>query len=323
MATPTPVLTARVDSLKGLLVNSPQLETFWYEDRGQGTQFRFSGNERLPAFRELSLRSYDWNHSSAAVYKHWDFSEIRHLEMVDVPLGPFLNSVLFSDFQELETLRLDDFSMHVPNGRRNTTRGQYILIKQIRALTDLKMTCHTQSFPVDGISQHAPSLQSLRFRDYMGFSDEHRRCPTMDIEDLDILSRKLVNLRTLELDMDERLCEPHHFLRTCCNFRQVHTLTLHTQTVLNAREHVDPNRDPDHEIAMQRLAALVRDKQGAPWRSIIINVGGWKPLLVRRLSAPWRKLNTRGVFAERCFVMEKQNNGALAVREVFPTRSVP
>ncbi|KAI3327141.1 F-box domain-containing protein [Xylariaceae sp. AK1471] len=323
MATPTPPLTARVESLKGLLVNSPRLETFWYEDRGQGTQFRFSGNERLPALKELSLRSYDWNHSSSAVYQHWDFSEIRRLELVDVPLGPFLSSVLFTDFQDLETLRLEDFSMHLPDNRRDTTRGQYILIKQIRALIDLKMTCHTRFFAVDGILQHAPSLQSLSFRDYVGFSDEHSRCPTMRIEDLDSLSRRLINLRTLEIDMDERLCEPHHFLRALCNFRQLHTLTMHTQTVLNALQDADTNIDPDHERAMQRLAALVRDKQGTPWRSIIINVGGWKPLLVRRASASWRRQNSRGVFAERCFVMEKQESGVLAVREVLPTGSVP
>jgi hypothetical protein len=293
----------------------------WYDDRGQGTHFEFSGNERLPAFKELHLRSYNWNHSSAAVRKHWDFSEIRRLEMVDVPLIPFLSSILFSDFQQLETLRLDDFSTHLPDRRRDTTRGQYILIKQMRALVELKITCHTQSFPVDGILEHARSLQSLRFRDYVGFGDSHRRCPTISVEDLDTMSRELVNLRALEVDMDERLCDPQHFLQILCGFRELTTLTLHTQTVIDPLEDVDPNTDPDHERVMQILSVLVRGKQGLWWRSLTINVGGWKPIMVRRLSAPWREQNSRGVYAERCFVVERKGDGALALHEELPTEA--
>ncbi|KAI0434807.1 F-box domain-containing protein [Xylaria sp. FL1042] len=320
MASPTPPLTARVESLKGLLLNSPRLETFSYDDRGQGTRFEFSGNERLPPFKELSLRSYDWNHSFAATRQHWDFSRIRHLEMIDVPLNPFLNSVVFADFQHLETLHLDDFSMHLPDTRRDTTRAQYSLIKQVRALVDLQITCDIESFPIDGILQHAQSLQSLRFRDYTGFSDENCRCPTMNIKDLDIMSRKLINLRILELDMDEKNCEPHHFLHALCNFRQLNTLTLHIQTVLNPLQDIKMNVDLDRERVLQILS-LVQSKRPPSWRSITINVGGWKPIMVRRLSASWRELHSRNLYAERCFTMEKQENGVHSVHEEFPIRA--
>ncbi|KAI1131045.1 F-box domain-containing protein [Nemania abortiva] len=317
MATPTPLLTTRVGSLKGLLLNSRQIETFWYDDRGQGTQFEFSGNERLPPFRELHLRSYDWNHTATTVRKHWDFSQIRCLEMANVPLGPFLRSVSFVDFRNLEVLRLDDFNVHLPDTRWDITKGLYILIRQIRGLVDLKFTCDTQSFPIDGILQHAQSLRSLCFRDYTGFSDEHRRCPTLKLEDLDTMSYALVELRVLELDMDEKRCEPHHFLRVLCNFRRLSTLTLHTQTILDPLEDTDTSTDLDFERSMQFLS-LLQAKQGIPWRSVTINVGGWKPLMVRRFSAPWREQNNRGVYAERCFVMERQENGALIVREQLP-----
>ncbi|KAI1423896.1 F-box domain-containing protein [Xylaria sp. FL1777] len=318
MATPSPPLTARVGSLKGLLLTSPRLETFWYDDRGQGTRFEFSGNERLPPFRELCLRSYDWNHSVTAVRQHWDFSKIRRLEMVDVPLSPFLGSVVFADFQHLKTLRLDDFSMHLPDRRRDTTRSQYVLIKQIQALVNLQITCDIESFPVDGILQHAQSLQNLHFRDYTGFADEYRRCPTIDIKDLDIMSRELVNLHTLELDMDEMRCDPRQFLYILCNFRRLHTLTLHIQTVLNPLRDMDTDVDLDYERAMQILS-LVQSKRPGSWRSVTINVGGWQPIMIRRLSAPWRELYSRGLYAERCFVMEKQENGVLTVREKLPT----
>lgn len=319
MATPMPPLTARVGSLKGLLLNSPRLDTFSYDNRGQGTQFEFSANERLPPFKELRLRSYDWRHCPDTVRRHWDFSAIRHLEMVDVPLCPFFDSVSFEDFRELESLRLDDFSMRLPAKRQDTTRGQYTLIKQTRALVDLRITCDIQSFPIDGILKHARSLRHLRFRDYTGFADEYNRCPTIEVEDLDTLSRKLANLDVLELDMDERCCQPGHFLRTLCNFRQLHTLTLHTQTVMDPLDDIESEIDRDHERAMQILALLIQCKQTAvPWRSITINVGGWKPIMVRRLSAPWQRRHSHGLYAERCFIMERQDDGAITVREELP-----
>lgn len=320
MAAPTPPLTARVGSLKDLLLNSRRLETFWYEDRGRGTKFEFNGNERLPPFEELYLRSYDWNHSAIAVRQHWDFSKIRRLDMVDVPLKPFLNSVSFADFQHLEALRLDDSSMHLPDIQRDTTRGQYILVKQIRGLEELSLTCDTQSFPIDGILQHRQSLRSLHFRDYTGFTDEDSRCPTIRAEDLDIMSRALINLRALELDMDEKRCEPQDFLRAICNFRQLDTLTLHVQTLLDPHEDNDTIIDLDYERAMQTFS-FVGGKQGAPWLSITIVVGGWRPIMVRRLSALWRMQNDRGVYAERCFVMERLDNDLLAVSEKLPTRA--
>ncbi|KAI0862899.1 F-box domain-containing protein [Xylaria cubensis] len=317
MATPTLPLTARVESLKGLLLDSPRLETFRYNDRGQGTQFEFGGNERLPAFKELSLRSYDWKHNLTTVQQHWDFSEIRHLEMIDVPLGPFLNSVCFEDFRHLHTLYFEDFSAHLVNRRPDTTRAQYLLIKQIRALIDLQITCHIHSFPIDGILQHARSLKSLRFRDYTGFADERRPCPTVKIEDLYIMSHELVNLHTLELDMDERYCEPHHFLHTLCSFRQLNTLTIHIQTALDPLKDIDINIDLDRERAIYILSLLLQGKQTASWRSVTINVGGWKPIMMRRMSVPWRQLHNRGLYAERCFVMD----GTFAVREEPPIRA--
>ncbi|KAI0503017.1 F-box domain-containing protein [Xylaria bambusicola] len=319
-ATPTPPLTARVESLKGLLVNSPRLETFWYDDRGQGTRFELRGNERLPPLRDLSLRSYDWNHGPNTVRRHWDFSEIRHLELVDVPLGPFLNSVLFTDFRHLKTLRLDDSSMHLPNRPRDTTRGQYALIKQIKALDDLQTICDIESFPIDGILQHAKNLQSLRFRDYTGFSDEDRHCPTLDLNNLITMSQTLNNLHTLEIDMDSKRCElQQDFLLALCNFRRLGTLTLHTQTVVNPFKHAKTSNDLDHEKAMQ-IFSFLHSKKSTPWRSITIIIGDWKPIMVRRLSARWRELGSRGVHAERCFVMEKKQDDSLAVYEKSPIR---
>lgn len=56
-----------------------------------------------------------------------------------------------------------------------------------------------------------------------------------------------------------------------------------------------------------------------PWRSVTVNVGGWKQVMVRRLSEAWKRQNENGVFAERCFVLERNaGTGELSVREEMP-----
>ncbi|KAI1092848.1 hypothetical protein F5B19DRAFT_492071 [Rostrohypoxylon terebratum] len=87
--------------------------------------------------------------------------------------------------------------------------------------------------------------------------------------------------------MDATLCEQGMFLRTLNNFLQLETLVLHTQTVLQTSEESQ------------------RGKKGRPWRSGTVNVGGWKSVMVRRISEIWHQQNRCGFFAERCFVVEK------------------
>ncbi|KAI0476440.1 F-box domain-containing protein [Xylariaceae sp. FL0804] len=362
MGPPTPPLINRLESLKRLLLESRRLESFYYNDRGQGTGFSFAGNERLPAFKDLTLRSYDWNHDSETVQRHWDFSQIRHLNLISVPLFPFLTSVSFADFYQLRTLHCEDYSAHLADRRREATCGLYALVRRVRALHTLKITCHTLRFPLDGLLQHGGSLRALRFRDHVGFGDEERRCPTLRAGDVARLARSLVHLGALEIDMDAALCDeeeeeeedddddddddhgsgPLVFVRALARFPRLHTLVLHTQTVIrpgigeddedededdgggdDAAATADRDRDRDREAAMRYFSALVRGKQeeggGVPWRSVTINVGGWRRVMLRRMGETWRELNRRGIYAERCFVLERSPAGEIAVREEMPT----
>ncbi|KAK8099408.1 uncharacterized protein PG998_012649 [Apiospora kogelbergensis] len=315
MGNPTPPLTTRLESLKQLLLHSRRLDTFHYNDRGQGTRLEFADGERLPAFQELVLQSYDWNHTAQDVARHWDFSRLRLLKLIDVPIFEFLRSVPFDRLLDLEELHCEDFSAHLPDRRRQATEGLYVLCRQIRALQRLKITCHVEYFPVDALLRHAKTLEVLRFRDHIGFGEEYRGCPTVWIDDLVKLSRSMVYLHTLELDMDITMCDPPLFLHGLCGFSRLHTLTLHVQTVISTLEDLPPNTDRDYEAAMKTFSILVRGKQGATWRSITINVGGWRRHLVRRLDAGWRALNEQGIYAERCFVLERNTENQMMVRE--------
>ncbi|KAL7621205.1 hypothetical protein AAE478_008522 [Parahypoxylon ruwenzoriense] len=333
MTCPILPLTTRLRSLKQLLLKARQIETFHLRDRGQGTRFSFEGDERLPAFEDLFLRSYDWDHSADVVQNHWDFSRLRRLTLVDVPLFQFLRSVPYAELRQLHTLHLEDFNTHLPDRCQEATESLYMLMEQIRALRSLKVTCHTSLFPVGILLRHAASLQELSFRDYVGFGDEGRRCPTMQVEDLTLLSRGLVNLFALELDMDTAaLGDPSAvvaFLRALCEFPRLGALVLHTQTVLRVPDGEDEGDDDDDRMygdgdsdygaATQTFMTLVDGKRVASkqaWKSITINVGGWRPVMVRRLGEAWRERNRRGVFAERCFVLEMGAcDGEMVIRE--------
>ncbi|KAM0280138.1 hypothetical protein ACHAQH_004210 [Verticillium albo-atrum] len=330
LASPAPPLTTRLNSLKQLLLLSRRLEIFHYEDRGQGTNFKFAPSERMPAFKELVLKSYDWNHTREDVARNWDFSKLESLDLVSVPIFNFLVSVNFHDLANLQRLHCEDYSAHqLTDKRQDATQGLYLLVKKhIRALQTLSLTCHVSAFPLDGILAHASTLQVLRFRDHVGFGEEDRRCPTLWPADLEILGHRLPFVHTLEIDMDIALCDPPEFLRAICAFKKLHTLTLHVQTVLHPLEVVHPGMDRDHDAAMRTFGYLMQCKQDAearappghgprPWRRMTINVGGWRRFMVRRFSAAWRRQNEQGVFAERCFVLERNgdNSGHMTFRE--------
>ncbi|KAF4977040.1 hypothetical protein FZEAL_6378 [Fusarium zealandicum] len=320
LANPTPALSTRLNSLKRLLVETPQLKTLHFEDRGQGTSFAFSPGDRMPALVNLLLRSYDWCHTADDVRKHWDFSRIKSLELVSIPVFHFLRSVSFEDFSHLHTLHVEDYSAHLPDKREDATAGLYLLVKNnIRALEVLNITCHTRLFPVDAIMVHRHSLQVLRFRDHVGFSEDDQSCPTLCSSDLVLLSQRLKHVHTLELDMDVRMCDPAAFLKAVCLFPAVNTLTLHIQTMVRPFDDSAPDSDCDYNAAMSTFRWLIYEKgrTGAPtgWKRIVINVGGWRRVMVRRLGSAWRRQNDMGIYAERCFVFERDLSGNMAVRE--------
>lgn len=319
LTSPSPTLSTRLGPLKRLLLQSSRLRTLHYEDRGQGTSFNFQPGERMPPLTHLLLRSYDWKHSTQDVKEHWNLSQLESLELVSVPVFNFLSSIPFNNLANLNTLHVGNYS-HLSDRRQEATNGLYLLVKNhIQALEVLDITCHTKLFPLNAILKHQHSLKVLRFRDHVGFADDDGQCPTLCADNVDLLSRNLTCVHTLELDMDVGGCNPTDFLRAICAFPALHTLTLHVQTVVQPLEDQVPGGvDRDHEAAMQMLRLLVQTRQqalGMSWRRITINVGGWKRVMVRRLGGAWHRLNEMGIYAERCFVMERDDDNRLEVRE--------
>lgn len=316
-----PPLTTRPDSLKRLIMQCPHLQTLHYEDLGIGTSFSFLEAERMPPVDDLVLKSYNWNHSPEEVAKHWDFSSIQSLKLVNMPVSNFLNSIYLPDFTSLHTLKVEDYGGHLQDMRPSATRRLHDLVKHhVQALETLDITCHTQIFGIDAIRKHGNTLRVLRFRDHVGFEDDGKPCPTLGVEDLVLLGARMLFMHTLELDMDEAMCNPHDFLGVLCSFHSLHTLTLHVQTRIRPSQRVDPSTDPDYEAALETFNYLVglrkQKRPHVPWRCVTINVGGWRRAMVRRLGYEWKRRNEQGVFAERCFVLEKEvGDGRYGIRE--------
>lgn len=361
-----PPLTTRLEPLKRLLLRARNLRALHYWDSGQGTRFSgFAPGERLPAFEELTLQSYDWDHDAAFTAAHWDFSRLRELKLIDVPDHPFLTAVPPHALRELQVLWFhsipylssspfqsrEDRESHdkeVTDLLANLTLG-------IRALRELEITCHVRLFSarcvVDQdetmgacrgvLLRHAPTLRVLRLRDHVGFDDSLRHCPTLRAVDLGVLACHLTNLRELDLDLDLLDSDrPESFMKELCEFPRLEALTLHMRTTMmypadflsmelqseSDAEHGDSNTltrprparrfDGDHEAVRQWFETLVQGKEArrqrgdktVPWRRIKFVVGGWRNVMVRRTDLVWRELNKRGVYAEHCFLFERDPN---------------
>jgi hypothetical protein len=194
-----------------------------------------------------------------------------------------------------------------------------LIRNHVRALEVLDVTCHTDLFPIDSILRHGGSLRELRLRDYVGFRHDDDRCPTLRPEDVALLGRGLPFVQTLELDMDAALCCPSEFLEGVGAFPMLQALILHVQTLVRASETDDVARDRDYEAAVQTFNLLLRQREKAnpnlPWKTIMINVGGWRRVMTRRTGAEWRRMNAKGIFAERCFVLKRDEAGGFNVTE--------
>ena len=312
LARPTPPLTTHLASLKSLLMRARNLEVFHYQDRGQGTQFDFQEGERLPPFKDLRLRSYDWDHSAEGVRDHWDFSKLGNLVLDSVPTLSFLKSIDLDGFPKLRGLEIDDWSPHRPNGRVEATRLLGIWVEEyLQNLRSLKITCDVQSFPCSALLAHKDTLEVVHLRDHAGFRDDSKLCPTWDSQVLGNVAKQMKRVHTLVIDFEHRQNDTSAFLEAILGFPHLKQLKIHTQTSAGrhtAHASAQVRHDVDHDTAWKMATALNQhriDNDMAPFIEITINMGDWKPIMVRRLGARWRALNEKGIFAERCFVVRR------------------
>ncbi|KAK3396151.1 hypothetical protein B0T20DRAFT_262796 [Sordaria brevicollis] len=306
--------------LKKLLLRTPLLEIFHYIDcrgpRVPARQFNFEEGQRLPPFKDLMLKNYDWKHNAEEVNLHWDFSRIRSLALLMIPVYKFLQSVPASELAQLQHLHAEDYSEPTEHlNPKLATEGLYALVKKhIKSLQTLNISCITQYFNIDALLVHAKSLTKLVFRDHSVSSNSRQHCPVLSAQSLGILSKSLTLLESLEIDMDHRTF-PEACLLALCQFSRLHTLVLHTQTVIETDSNHRPGQDPDLTRAYDCFTMLVKKRLGpTKWQRVVINVGGWQardanPRDGRENSEAYTYYGT--CVSQRCFVLEASASGEM------------
>lgn len=311
LAAPALPLTSSLDPLRQLLLRTPKLESFHYRERGQGATFQFKRGEKLPAVKDLLLQSYQWTHSATAVEQHWQLSNLTSLQLIDVSLLRFLNSVRFEDLAGVTRLVFEDNIAHMDEDNREQAAelmGE-LIHSHITSLKSLELTCSMPSLRMESILQHSKTIEHLKLRDHTGFEEDGNFCPSIHPESLAILSTSLSSVTSLELDMDTTLCDPVAFLHAVSGFPKLQDLTLHVQTVLTSYEETPLDQDRDYGAAISTLKLISQRREqlrSSLLRKLTVNVGGWRPVMIRRISAAWKKKNEDGIFAERCFTFERK-----------------
>ncbi|KAJ3491881.1 hypothetical protein NLG97_g5511 [Lecanicillium saksenae] len=336
-----PLATCRA-LLKRMLLRATNLQTFDYQVYGCSAAFEFCGEEKLPPIKNLLLGSYSWNHAAEDVQRHWEFSRIETLRLTSVPIRAFLTSVSMDDFANLHTLQVEDRDVYLDKAEADkiTDILARFIGDHIRGLTHLDITCNVRRLPVEAITRHRHSLQYLRIRDNIGFEEDGDMiCPTLSTSDIAVLADGLRHLQMLELDVDTAMCDPVEFIQAIAGFRKLRELTVHTRSVATSTTrtslshhlpaHPDDQSRGDgeataapHDSALYTAVGLLRsilDRQnkiagleqgelpGPLLKRVTINMRGWRPVILRRVAAARKRRNRHGIYAERCFVFERQD----------------
>ncbi|KAK4215835.1 hypothetical protein QBC37DRAFT_114833 [Rhypophila decipiens] len=300
---PTAVCAAEphLPSLKELLLASKSLEVFRYRDNEKTpTRFYFDQGERLPAFKELTLRSYDWTHGVEEAALHWDFSKIRSLELVSVSAFNFFSSVScrLGDFANLHTLRVDDSGIiqhhHRSNGDESREQSQeaaaasiiHSLIRDhIHALHSLHLTVDIASFPIDALLRHSGTLKRLIFRHHhQAFSTtttaDHL---LLSVTSLGRLARSMTRLESLEIDINVFHPSLGKFQGQMWKLKRLRNLTLITCIKTVAGHAQFPDGD-DEICAEERILDILRRSRGRRMRSRktgpLLPVATWETVVV-------------------------------------------
>jgi len=177
----------------------------------------FTRNQKVPAFRELTIPSYQWNHSTAEVESSWNFKELRYLDIRGVPLYPFFSSINFSDFGNLRVLKIGDFSW----SRSEDLRAQGVSLLEEFLLTvpnleEFYMTSWRTGDLTQGAMEVLSYLKVLEFREtiLIGEEPENDAGSVFDIAGLEKLGKWHPFLEELAVEIDPKSDEVSPFPNT-------------------------------------------------------------------------------------------------------------
>ena len=170
-----------VRGLQDLLASSIQLQTL---DLCRSVRF-MTGLRRLPPIKDLTLRA--WPYEKNQVPEIWNFTQVKRLKLVEMPMQNFLDSLQPQSFANVTKLEYE-----------NTRCVSLLcrLVVDINHLEELDVICLAPTELIPALERHGDTLRILRLRDLSG------RRPQMDERRIKEIARLCPNLNSLELDLE-------------------------------------------------------------------------------------------------------------------------
>jgi hypothetical protein len=126
-------------------------------------------HDRLSPIKELSLHHFRWEYSVHAATTFWNWSNLSRLELKEVPIKSFLQTVAPNYLVQLKEFTTDGYYRH-RSEREEITDLISTLVLGIRALHKLILTCYVGDDKiVSAISKHGDTLHTLQLCVYHVF----------------------------------------------------------------------------------------------------------------------------------------------------------
>ncbi|KAL2036899.1 hypothetical protein N7G274_010323 [Stereocaulon virgatum] len=160
--------------------------------------------DQMPPIKELSLHQFEWDYSVVAATTFWNWSNVSRLELKEVPLKSFLQTVAPSYLVHLKEFTTDGHYRH-RSEREEITNLISILVLGIRALQKLILTCYVGNDKiVAAVSKHGDTLHTLQLCVYhtirqRPMSDKPGHWP-LNERQVESIGRACPHLTTLVLD---------------------------------------------------------------------------------------------------------------------------
>lgn len=139
----------------------------------------------LPALKTLIIDGYNWNRSQWETPNLWNWSNITHLELIEVQAIELLQRVPPQDLSGLKIfIEKCTSNYEEPNQESNHKRKSKLLCRLVRhttALEELKIYCETQkSEIVSALARNCSHLRTLSLRCFMSYRELSWTALTLD-----------------------------------------------------------------------------------------------------------------------------------------------
>ena len=182
-------------------------------------------NANLPPLKKLILKDFNWNHSPRFATTFFDWTCMTHLELVRVPILPFLQSVDAKHLTGLQVFKTDGWKTQSTT-QLPVQRLLADLIKAIKKLRSLQLkAASTGGSHMSRILRHKETLFELDMRRF-AMSPTYVTMDTFYVRRIPRGLPKITDL-TLEQHFMEWSADVDEWCDAVCDCRNLRRLTLY------------------------------------------------------------------------------------------------